>query len=158
MALSDFTPSVEDVASHMRGRLNDQFDNEFDTFTAESNPPLKWVEGELARGARRVASHIGTAICNGGDAARQAELYADAKDLAALAIAVKAERSFFPDQMQSEISPYKAMLAEYKESIATLIEAVAEHCGGGGGESVGGTGPMPSSNFPPPSGIALEVM
>lgn len=157
MALSDFTPTPADVAAHMRARLSDKHDNEYEEFTATTRPTLAQITALCPTGARRVASHIGVSICEGGDTERQAELYTDAKDAAALAVAILAERSFFSEQLQSELSPYKAMREEWKEVKETLVEAVAEHCGGGDGESVGGTGPMPSSNFPPASGIGCEV-
>lgn len=157
MALSDFTPTTAEVAAHMRARLKDDNGNYNDDFTAETRPTKATIESWLPWGARRIASHIGTTICEGKDAERQAELYADAKDAAALRIAIRAERSFFPEQLQSERSPYKAMVDELVDEVKTLIESVAEHCGGGGGESVGGPGPLPSSSFPAPSGVGGGV-
>ncbi len=137
----------------MRARLKDENGNVFEDFSADTQPRKAMIEEWLSWGARRIASHIGVEICDGGNLERQAELYLDAKDAAAIKIAIKAERSYFPEQLKSERSPYKELLAEWEEAKETLIEAVSEHCGGGGGESVGGSGPLPASQFPPPSGL-----
>jgi hypothetical protein len=151
MALEDFTPTLADVAVHMRARLKDKLDNRLENFTADTNPTLKQIEALISKGVRKVAAKIGIEICEGGDTDRQAALYEDARDLAALGVAIVAERSYYPEQVGTERSPYKPMLEEYRENAKTLVEAVAEHCGGGDGESVGGTGPLPSASFPCPS-------
>jgi hypothetical protein len=163
MAVEDFTPTPEEVAVHMRARLKDSFGSKnedgepLENFSADTKPTLKQVEAMILRGVRKVSSKIGVAICEGGDTDKQVALYEDAKDLAALGIALVAERSYYPEQVGTEQSPYKAMLDEYRESAKTLVEAIAEHCGGGGGDSVGGGGVLPRSNFPCPSGIGQEI-
>jgi len=149
MALDDLNPTLEEVGSHLRVRTKTRMGEEIGTFNAETRPTADQVTPLLARGARAVASHIGTEICEGGDAEKQAELYGDSRDAAALKVAMRIERSYFAEQVGSGKSPYKEMLDEYKEGIKTLIEAVAEHCGGGDGESVGGAGLLPEGSFPP---------
>jgi hypothetical protein len=154
MALADLTPTLAEVGSHIRVRTKDSNGNELGTFNADTRPTDDQITPLLVKGARAIASHIGTEICEGDDEERQEELYGDAKDFAALRVAMRIERSYFAEQVGSGKSPYKEMLDEYKEGIATLIEAVAEHCSGGDGESIGGPGPMPQAGFPPASGIA----
>lgn len=154
MALEDFTPEPKDVAGYMGQRLQDDLGNRFEEFTADTEPTLEQIEALIPKGVRRVSAKIGEEICEGGDAVKQAALYEDAKDLAALATALIAERSYFPQQIGNDRSPYAAMLEEFKESSATLVEAVAEHCGTGGGESVGSSATGPAYGFPCPSGIS----
>lgn len=147
-----FTPTCAEVALHMMARLEDELGNETgEEFTDETNPTKRQIEALIPKGVRKVASRIGTTICEGGDPDKQRELYADARDLAALATAIRAERSYFPEQVGSERSPYKQMLDEWKEGMEALTEAVSEHCGGGDGLSVGGGAAGPVSSFPEPS-------
>lgn len=151
MALADFTPTVAEVAAHIRARTKDSF-QEVGTFNDDTRPTADQVEELLARGARDVASHIGVEICEGDSTDRQAELYEEAKDLAALAVALKIELSYYPEQVASNRSPYTQLKELYDEGKKTLIEAVSEHCGGGDGESVGGDldAGLPSYGFPDP--------
>jgi len=157
MALEDLTPEPKDVAGYLRQRLQDELGRRLSEFTADTEPSLKEVEELIPKGVSRVASKIGDEICEGGDPEKQDALYGDARDLAALATAIIAERSFWPQQIGTDKSPHDAMVAEFKEDSKTLIEAVAEHCGGGGGESVGGSSAGPSYKFPCPSGFAEEI-
>lgn len=153
----NFVPTVDEVAAHIPARTKDTDGNEVGTFTGDTRPTAEQVIEQIPNGVRKVASHIGLSICEGGDAEKQQSLYDDARDAAALFVATRIERRYFPEQVGSGRSPYKEMLDDYKDGIKVLIEAVAEHCGGGGGESVGGTGPLPSSSFPCPSDWAGAV-
>jgi hypothetical protein len=153
VALEDFKPTPSDVALHMRARLVDGNGNRLDSFTEDTTPTLKEIEEAIPKRAGRITSKIGTEICEGEDPAKRAALYADAKDLWALAVAIVAERSYYPEQVGSGRSPYDEMVAEFESGAKTLVEAVAEHCGGGGGEdgpgaSTGGSGALPRSSFP----------
>lgn len=150
-------PTVKDVAAHLRARTKDTMGNEVGTFNDDTRPTAAQVEELIPKGLRRVTSHIGVTICEGDDADKQAMLYGDARDLAALATALRIEREYFPEQVGTGRSPYAEMLVEYKDSVKTLIEAVSEHCGGGDGESVGGIGPMPAYGFPEASGIGSRI-
>ncbi len=137
----------------MRARLRGEFGETFPDFTEETEPTKGQIELLIPQGVGRIVSAIGVSICEGDD---QAPLYESAKALAALYTACLAERSYFPDQVSSQRSPYTAIYEEFKDGIKVLVESVAEHCGGssdGAGESVGGAGQMPRSCFPPPSGI-----
>lgn len=156
MAVEDFTPEVDEVAAHLRARTKDDVGNEVGTFNEDTRPTAEQVEELIPKGIRRVSSHIGVEICEGDDAKRQAALYEDAQDLAALATALRIERSYFPEQVGSDRSPYDQILEEYKEGIKTLIEAVAEHCGGGDGESIGGSAAGPDYSFPEETGVGNE--
>ena len=147
------TPTVADVARHLRARTKDHLGNEVGTFTDNTRPTAAQVLFEIPNGVRTVTSKIGVEICEGGDVEKQEALYQDAKNHAAMATAMVIERSYFPEQIGTDRSPYNAIRDELKDGMKTLIEAVAEHCGGGGGESVGGGGQMPSGGFPPATGI-----
>src|ERR1044072_7079737 len=158
MALADITPSVDDVAEHLRARTKDKFGNEVGTFKENTRPTGKQVEARSRKGTRQSKRASGEDICEGGDPAKQEGLYEDAKDLAALAVAIKFEREYFPEQVATGQSPYKEMREEFKDELKTLIEAVSEHCGGAadGGDSIGGGGTLPSGSFPQPSCIGRQ--
>jgi phosphoribosyl-ATP pyrophosphohydrolase len=157
MALEDFTPIPKDVAGYLRQRIQDELGHRLSEFTADTEPSLQEIEALIPKGVNRVAAKIGEEICEGDDPEKQEALYADARDLAALAVAIIAERSLWPQQIGTDKSPHDAMVTEFKEDSKVLIEAVAEHCGGGGGESVGSSNAGPSYNFPCPSGVAEEI-
>lgn len=147
-----FTPTVEEVAAYMRARLKGEF-GRVETFNEETTPTREQIEELIPQAVRKVATRIGGSIC---ECDEQEDLYIDARGLAALRTAMIAERSFFPEQVGSGRSPYPQMEDEWKEGIKVLVEAIAEHCGGGGGEAVGGEGAMPSGSFPCPSGIGTQ--
>lgn len=155
MAVDDFTPTVADVGAILRARTKDSNGNELGTFNEETRPTDTEVTALIAHGVRRVIAKVGSEICEGDgtEAAKErtTELYEDAKDLAAVATAMRVERSYFPEQIGTERSPYNALLEEYKESATELVTAVADHCPGAEAES--GMNQMPSYGFPPPSGI-----
>lgn len=155
MAVEDFTPTPADVAGHMRARLKDKF-KEVEEFSTETRPTKAQIEALIPKAVRVIASRIGTTICEGE---HQETLYGDAKELAALRVAMLAERSYFPEQVGTGRSPYELLREEWKEGIKVLMEAISEHCGSGGagGDAIGGAGVLPKGNFPGPSEIGSEV-
>lgn len=144
MAISDLTPNVAEVAAHLRVRTKDAHGQEVGTFNADTRPTADQVEALIATGVRRVAARVGQSICEGGDVVKQAELYADARDLAALRVALQIELSYFAEQVGSSRSPYEQLKALYDESIESLRSAIAAHCGG----PAGGAIPRPAHSFP----------
>lgn len=156
MAIEDLTPNVAEVAAHLRARTKDRF-SEKGTFTDETRPTKAQVEEDIPYGVRRITAKIGTEICKGDDADRQASLYEDGRDLAALATALRIERSYFPEQVGSGKSPYKEMLEEYKEAAESFVEAVADHCPGSDAADSQDAPSSPSYAFPCPSGWAEEI-
>jgi hypothetical protein len=153
--LRTFTPTVAEVAAHLRARTKDSNGNEVGTFNADTRPTDAQVRELIPKGVRRVAAKVGSEICEGNSAERQAELYEDARDLAAIATAMRIERSYFPEQIGTERSPYNALRDEYKESAEQLAVAVGEHCPGS--EAEAGQSGMPVSDFPCPSGIGEVI-
>lgn len=152
----NFVPTVDDVATHLRARTKSKMGGEIGTFDGSTRPTAEQVLERTPKGVRKVASAIGLMICEGGDPETQQSLCDDARDLAALFVATRIEREYFPEQVGTGRSPYKEMLEDFKDGMKVLREAVAEHCGGGGGESVGGSGAMPSYSFPAPTCIGNE--
>jgi hypothetical protein len=156
MATSDFTPTTAEVAVHMRARLLNEHGAVFPDFTADTAPPKAQIEALIPQGVGRLVTAIGATICPGD---HQEALYVSAKALAALYVATLAERTYFPEQVGSQRSPYSVMYEEFKDGLKVLVESVSEHCGGGGsepGESVGGAGTLPASSFPCPKGYDQE--
>jgi|GEM_PF-1983878 len=152
----NFVPTVDDVAAHLRARTKGKMGDEVGTFDGSTRPTAQQVLERIPKGVRKVATGIGLTICEGSDPDTQQSLYDDARDLAALFVATRIEREYFPEQVGTGRSPYKEMLEDFKDGMKVLLEAVSEHCGGGDGESVGGSGAMPSASFPAPSGIGSE--
>lgn len=153
----NYVPTVQDVANFIPARTKNEYGKQAGTFTAETNPTEQEVIQKIPSAVRRIASHIGIQIVIEGDAETQQSLIDEARELVALLVALRIERGYKPEQVGSDRSPYKEMLDDYKEGLETLIESVSEHTGGGGGESVGGVGPLPAASFPCPSGIGSQV-
>lgn len=159
-----YVPSVAEVAAYIPARTKTEGGQEPGTFQPEAasegnrtRPTAEQVEALIPGGVRKVADKVGAAICPAVDEETRAWLEGSAQDLSALATALTIELRFFPEQVGSGQSPYKELLSQWESGIVTLQEAVSERCGGGGGESVGGSGAMPVSNFPCPSGFAEEI-
>lgn len=142
----DWTPTTADVAAEIPARVKDRAGNPLEDFDDCPRPTKPQVERAIAQSVDDVVAKIGTlATCT---ASNIAELRESAKSLAVLRTAMRIERQYFPDQVTNDRSPYNALRDEYAEAAKVLIEAVADSCGGGGGESVGGgSGPLPAYSF-----------
>jgi hypothetical protein len=159
-----YVPSVDEVAAYIPARTKTAGGQELGTFQPEdasqgnrTRPTSEQVEALIPTGVRKVADKVGARICPSVDDETREWLEGSAKDLSALATALTIELRYFPEQVGSGQSPYKDLLAQWESGIVTLQEAISERCGGGGGESVGGSGPMPVSSFPCASGFAEEI-
>lgn len=154
MATSDFTPTVSEVAAHLRARTkgNASSPTEQGTFNDHTRPTGEQVEVLIPKGVRKVASRIGAEICVGDSPEKQVELYGDAQDLAAMWTAMQIELSYFPEQVGSSRSPYDQMRRAFDQDLAVLTQAVAEHCGGKGGRSS-----SPAHSFPAADVIGRET-
>ena len=150
----DWRPTLVEVGALLRSRTRggvNEGGKELGTFTAETTPTADEVESLISYATSSVASRIGLSPCTKALTSR-------ARGMAALYTAMLVELSYFPEQVGSDRSPYEKYKELYDEGMEALTEAISEDCDGGGdGLSVGGAGPMPSSNFPCPSGIGCEV-
>jgi hypothetical protein len=142
----DWRPALTEVGALVRVRTKSKMGGPpLGTFTEDTRPNGDEVEALISYATASVAARIGLSPCT--DA-----LKSRARGMAALYTAMLIELSYFPEQVGSDRSPYAKYKELYDDGMGALVEAVAENCGGGGdGESVGGSGPLPSSEFPCPS-------
>jgi hypothetical protein len=147
----DWRPALVEVGALVRARTKSKMGGPpLGTFTDNTLPKGEEVEALISYATSSVASRIGLSPCT--DA-----LKSRARGMAALYTAMLIELSYFPEQVGSDRSPYAKYKELYDDGMGALTEAVAENCGGGGdGESVGGSGPLPSYSFPAPTCIGNE--
>lgn len=117
----------------MRTRTKNRLGNELGEFTEETKPTLEAAEKILETATSKVVGKIGTAEpCSD-------ELAGDAAACIHLLAAMMIELTYFPEQVDSNRSPYEKYKELYDEDLATLTEAVAEQCGTGTGEADDGS-------------------
>jgi hypothetical protein len=153
--LRALTPSTAEVAVHMRARLLNEHGADFEDFNEETEPTKAQIEALIPKAVRRVRDEVGR-VCPG---AHLAVLQESQRDAAALLTATMAERTYFPEQVGSQRSPYNVMYQEYKDSLEGLKASKAEHCSGdadGDGAPDASPSQMPRSSFPCPKGFERE--
>ncbi len=136
-------PSNPEVAALLRARTKDIYGKELGEFTQNT----RVTDVQCAHLIGQAASEIGDAI--GGDPADGGQRDS-ARAICALGAAMLVELTYYPEQVQAGQSPYAQYERMYERRLKRLIEAVAESGVGGGGDSVGGAGPLPIHMFPPP--------
>lgn len=149
------TPSTAEVAVHMRARLLNEHGADFEDFNEATEPTKAQIEALIPKAVRRVSGEVGR-ICPGD---HLAALQESQRDAVALLTATMAERTYFPEQVGSQRSPYAVMYQEYKDSLEGLKATVAQHCSGDAdGDGVPDAAPsqMPRSSFPCPKGFERE--
>lgn len=145
----DWTPTTADVAAEIPLRVMDNNSGQrLDDFTDDTVPTDTQVDAIIAGAVRDTVAAIGTLENCGAD--NVADLKDAAMAVATLRAAMRVERTYFPDQLVTDRSPYNAIRDELKDKLKTLIEAVSENCGTSGGDSVTGGGQEPRSHFPKP--------
>jgi hypothetical protein len=144
--MPDWAPTTADVAAELPERVKDQLGNTAEDFDEDSVPTAEQVERIIEGAVRDTVAAVGT--LESCDADNVADLRDGAKDVATLRAAMRVERTYFPDQLGGDLSAYNAIRDELKDKLSTLVEAVAESCGGGDGSSVGGPTQEPDYAFP----------
>lgn len=133
MAALAYTPSVEDVARHLRARTRGPSGVELGTFTDETVPTDEQVQGMIDLAMPFVSGMLGTVpdTCEVG-----------ARSLAALKAAEMVEVSYFPEQLApgGTVSALRALYADLLPSVQSCVSG-----GGGGGED--GDSTVPESGF-----------
>jgi hypothetical protein len=117
-------PSVEDVAQLLRARTKDAEGREVGTFTDETRPTAEQVEDQITTALGLVAVRLPGTWSEGFNGAISA--------LVAYRAALRIEKSYFPEQVRSDRSPYQELKDEYTEDLQALIDALA-----GAGEAGG---------------------
>jgi hypothetical protein len=146
----EWRPSLGEVAALLRTRtkVNAQAGGgEAGTFTDDTRPTGDQAETLINIATSYAASRVGTTEALCPDSERTEALTSRARGLAAVYAAMLIELSYFPEQINKEISPYKELKKLWDEGIESLVSAVEKTCGADlpGGESSGSR--MPSYNF-----------
>lgn len=153
-----WAPEVAEVGALLRARtVGDdppREEVELGTFDETTRPTGEQVALLIEASAAYVATRVGSS-----DNLCEDALTASARELAALRTAMSIELSYYPEQIASNKSPYREFKELYDEGMKSLTEAVSEQCGGGGdGDAVGGTGPMPSGDFGPYDSVGRDTI
>src|SRR5205085_9988286 len=115
-------PNIRQVALHIRSRTVTRNTNEFrGTFTHETRP----TADEAAEAVEIARDDVLTDVGKLPDGL-QAEAYAAVRSLIALRAAMIIERSYYPEQVGTDKSPYPALRDDYNDRLPRVIEAVAE--------------------------------
>jgi hypothetical protein len=111
-------PTVEQVATLIRARTKDSNGLEVGTFDGDTRPTADQVEKLIDASVALVGMQLPAA------AALPVELGPAVAAVVALDAACRVEKSFWPEQVQSERSPYALLKVEYDEALAALKDAV----------------------------------
>ena len=111
MPVSDYTPSVSEVASFLRARTRDRSGVETGTFTSSTRPTDDQVTELVDSAAGTVSLAIGDDI--------PAVLFKEAKDVVCYLVVCLIELSYFPEQVAGDRSAYNQYKDLYDEAIGT---------------------------------------
>lgn len=140
MPISEYTPTLAQVASHVRARTKKRGSGEeMGTFTADTRPSDEQANQVIAEALLEVSSVIGPDVpdVEGDDpnALRNA-----ASGVVSLLAAMTVESSFYPEQVGSGRSNYAALERRYERGIKKLEAAVNAAGGSTSGDESSGTG------------------
>jgi hypothetical protein len=124
-------PTVEQVATLIRARTKDSNGIEVGTFDGDTRPTADQVEKTIDASVALVGMQLPDA------AAIPVELASAVAAVIALDAACRVEKSFWPEQVQTERSPYALLKTEYDEALAALLDTIeAGGTSGFGGQDI----------------------
>jgi hypothetical protein len=126
MSVSDYTPTVQEVARMLRARTRNQAGELVRDFTDDTLPTAEDVQGLIEEAADEVTADISP------DALLSSEYYEAARVLVILLASANVELSYWPEQAAQTNSMYDKLMARFNAKEAALIEAM----GGGIDDSV----------------------
>lgn len=141
MPISEYTPTIIQVASLIRARTKDRYNNEVGTFTVDTRPDLDTATELINEAVEELALNIGVDLPDAKgddpDAIRKS-----ATRVASLLGAMNIELSLFPDSVDrgNSTSTYAALERRYNRLFPLLLSAVEEAGGDVSGEEVGSGG------------------
>jgi len=106
-----YEPTLEDVANLIVARTKDKYGNELATFNADTRPTDTNVLEIIEQAADDVTTILDTDIPQGA--------YEYVRQAIALKSAAIIERSYFPEQINTNRSPYPELLEEYEWLMGT---------------------------------------
>ena len=127
MATDPLRPSVDDVASLLRARTKDAEGREVGTFTEETRPTADQVEVSIGNAVSLLAPRWPLIL--------DESFHPAVKALTAYRAAMQIEKSYFPEQVRSDRSPYDQLREEYQDDLAALMDALGAGDGDGGGSA-----------------------
>ena len=117
MSTTQGRPTVQDVANLLRARTKDDFGNEAGTFTDSTRPTSMAVDDHIDAAMALVCTRLPALD----------KIDPDLLDAVAAVVAYRAalrvEKSYFPEQVQSDRSAYDQLREEYLDDLATLVDA-----------------------------------
>jgi hypothetical protein len=140
---SDWVPGLTDVGAVLRARTKDDVGNEIGTFTVDTRPTGAEAQLLIQQAVSAVSMVIGADL--------PSKCWDDARYVSALGAALRAELTYFPEQINTGRSPYPQLKQLYDDTLKQLLTAVEA---AGGDTPGGGTpgGPMkPVFAFPSPT-------
>jgi hypothetical protein len=111
-------PSVQDVALLIRARTKDSNGLEVGTFDGDTRPTADQVERLIDKSVALVGMQLPPL------ASVPADLLGPVAIVVALDAACRVEKSYWPEQVQTERSPYALLKVEYDEALAALTAAL----------------------------------
>lgn len=139
MPVEDWTPTVAEVAAHIRARTKAAGGTEAGTFNDQTRPNQQQAEAMIANALRSVSGKLHAVEPCSDD------LLADAKNAVALRAAMAIEASFYPEQVSTSRSNFSQLKSMYDDDVKALAEAVVLECGqtpGDGDEGAAGQSPV----------------
>lgn len=115
----DLRPSVEDVAQLLRARTQDSEGREVGTFNVDTRPTAEEVEGHIDSAMGLVGLRLPA------PAAIPDAYHAAVSTLVAYRAAMRIEKSYFPEQVNTPRSPYEQLREEYLDDLQALVDALA---------------------------------
>lgn len=123
--MAEIVTSVQEVADLLRARTKVSLGDESGAFSANTRPTSDQVTSILAQAKRTVVGAIGTSTpCTDDLAATTAAVIHQRA-------AMQVELTYYPEQVNTNHSPYEQLKDLYQEELKQLIEAIAETCGKG---------------------------
>ena len=118
MPVSDYTPTVQDIAALLRARTRTTNGDLLRDFTDETEPTGEDVQGLIEIAVDDVSGAIGTNI--------PVEFQSTAKILVTYLTAANIELSYWPTQAAATNSMYDKLMARYNTRLAQLMEDMSD--------------------------------
>jgi hypothetical protein len=146
---SDYTPTLDQVAAHIMARTVNQYGVRQGTFTPDTTPTDTEATAIIAETMNEIADIVGDDIPD--------FFWDDASSVAAIKVASQIELSFYPEQVQTNRSPYDRLLAKYEEAMVNLAKQVAGADDSSTGAVVSGPSATPQWSYPQDGGWLSRV-
>ena len=111
-------PTVQEVANLIRARTKDSNGLEVGTFDGDTRPTADQVEQLIDASLALVGMQLPSAVSIPVDFGPSVAL------VVALDVACRIEKSYWPEQVQTERSPYALLKVEYDEALGALRDAL----------------------------------